>query len=156
MPSNTVYDPDSTGDFSKKGFNFNGQGIMATITPGTAQNIDLKLTDDHDFTGVQYLIWGGSKGDFVNLQVVDADGSLTNTQVPGYPTGVTYSMVPGYPGFGQYATNWYVNTDGAGTPINIPYPAKVLAGMTIRIIYNSVGTTAVTIAINFNIHKMRF
>jgi len=129
-------------DFSKIGLNFNGNGVLGTATAGTATNIDFKLTEDDLITGASFLLLSGANiGDYIDFQVVDRDGVY-------YPAGTLLS---------QFCTNWYVSTDKQTQDVpEIPYPAKVLSGLVLRLVYNSTGTSAVKVAVNYHLHKVMF
>jgi hypothetical protein len=89
-------------------------------------------------TGAWIISNGGNYGDYVNFQVVDASGAFTGT--PGTLLN-------------QFATMLYFPPT-ADTQIDIVYPAKVLAGMTLRVSYTSTGGTDVFLAINYKLHKV--
>ena len=139
MPSNTTYNPVRTTDFEKTKLNFNGQGVTSTINAGTTTNIDYLLADDCLITGLELIVNNGNYGDFANIQVIDTTGFT------GYPAGTVLE---------QIGTNWYLSPS-TDTQFDIAYPAKIIAGLTLRIIYTStllVGTTFV--AINYKLHKV--
>lgn len=138
MQDTSTYNPDSVEQFSKKALNFNGQGIMGSALPGASTNFDYLLLDDHLITGVEYIIQSAVFGDFLTLQIVASDTRF------GVPAGTVLN---------QFATNWYVSSNSADE-LRVPYPAKLSAGMIIRFIYTSVGSVAVNVAVNLEIHKI--
>ena len=140
MPSNTTYNPPSVDSFVKTALLFNAQGVSATVTAGSTQNIDLTLTDDSLLTGVNVISGNGNFGDYVNLEVIDTSGAFTG--VPG-------TLI------NQFVTNWYLAPE-AQDEFKLSYPAKLLTGMTIRIIYVSTGTVNPFLATNYELHKILF
>jgi hypothetical protein len=138
MPSNTGYNPLHIDDFEKDKLNYNGQGISVTITAGQTQNLDYTLTDDCLITGAWIISNAGNYGDYVHFQVVDPSGTFTGT--PGTVLN-------------QFATMLYFPAQ-ADTQIDIVYPAKILAGMTLRVVYTSTGDTNVFLAVNYKLHKV--
>lgn len=117
----------------------NNQGISGVATAGATTNIDLKLTDDHFITGGVMRTLTSAFGDYATFQVIDIDGVFA-------PAGTV---------LGQYTTNWYMRSD-AQEQINenIPYPAKIFAGLYLRVIYTSIGSSDVAVNIMYRLHKV--
>ena len=140
MPTGTTFKPLSASEFTADKLNFAGHGVLASAAPGVATNIDLVMTDDCLAQGVQMLTSGSAFGDYVHMQVVDASGAFT-----GAPGTV----------LNQFGTNWYMRGDSQfQLNKDMLYPAKVLAGMTMRIVYVSTGLTPVQVAVNYSLHKV--
>lgn len=118
----------------------NNQGMSQTAPAGTTTNIDLKLVDDHFMSGGILRTLNSAFGDTATFQVVDIDN------VMGYGAGCI---------LGQYATNWYMRSDSQ-EQVNesTPYPVKLPAGLYLRLVYTSIGTTDVTVAIIYRLHKV--
>lgn len=128
--------------FASDNVHSNNQGLMATATAGAVTNIDLPLTDDHFITGGVMRTLNAAFGDVATFQVVDKDNVI------GYGAGAV---------LGQYVTNWYMRSDSQEQiNENIPYPAKIPAGLYLRIVYTSVGTTDVTVSIMYRLHKVLY
>ena len=139
MPSNTGYNPVSSQDFEKSKLQFNGQGVKATVTAGQVVNIDYTLTDDCLITGAWFVTDSNAAfGDSASFQVVDTTG------ITGYPAGTVLN---------QFVTNWYMYPNSS-EQFEVPYPAKLMAGLTVRLVYTSTGTNNVFVAINFALHKV--
>lgn len=137
MPSGTTYNPPNVTSFVKSALNFDAQGVNTTITAGQTANLDCTLTDDCLLTGIELIVNNGNYGDTANLQVVDVSGAFT-----GHPGTILM----------QAATNWNL-IPTSNTQFDLTYPAKILAGMTIRAVYTSTGSTNVFLAINYKLHK---
>lgn len=137
MPSGTTYNPPNIASFVKSALNFNAQGVKATLTAGQQGHVDYTLVDDCLLTGMELIVNDGNYGDTMALQVVDSTGAFTGT--PG-----TVIL--------QVATNWNV-IPTCDTQFDLSYPAKILTGMTLRIVYNSTGTANPFVAVNFKLHK---
>ena len=113
---------------------FNGQSAIAALQAGVAnQQIDLALTDDHYITGAVLRVANAAFGDTASAQVI-------------MPDGVTVAA--------QFITNWSMRSD-AQEQFNFEtsYPAKVPAGLILRLVYNSIGNQPPTVAINYDLHK---
>jgi len=147
---NSVSAPKRFEDLNSDSYMLNAQGVTGTAIAGTSTNIDLSLTDDHIFTGLELMASSTTFGDTVTFQVVDKTSMLIGI----YGAGIT-SIYPAYPVLRQFGTNLNLPSD---EQMKISkegsYPAKVLAGLCIRCIYNSVGTTNVSVGINYEIHRV--
>ena len=143
MPSNTAYNPTHTNDFEKSKLAFDGQGVNVTVTAGQTANLDYTLTDDCLLTGVEVIIGNGNYGDTGNLQIVDSGGLIPPPYQAAYPN---------YPVLDQFGTNWNFAPTTDET-FQIVYPAKIVTGMTIRLVYTSTGTNNVFVGINYMLHK---
>lgn len=138
MPSFTTYKPIKVSDFEANKLNYDAKGVSTTVTGGTTHNLDLTLTDDCLITGAWMITSDGYLGDTASFQVIDTTG------MTGYPAGTVLS---------QFITNWYLPT-AADAQFELAYPAKVYAGLTLRLVYNSTGTSNVFLAINYKLHKI--
>lgn len=136
MATNTSYDPKNILDFEKSKLNKYAVGITAPLTRGGTTNIDYTLTDD-------LLIAGGSV-----VLVKDSD----------WGDHMTFQVLLGGVVINQFVTNWYVNPENIAQPIpSANYPAKLFAGLVLRIVYVSTaagsGPTP-EIVINYNFEKV--
>ena len=138
MPSGTTYKPVRVQDFESSKLLHNGMSAQGIVTAGTVANLDLALNDDHLLTGVWAVVGDGAYGDKVSIQVYDVTGAFTGT------AGTVLN---------QFITDWFVPPTMM-TQFDIPYPAKILAGMGIRTVYTSTGTVNVFAAMNFKLHKV--
>jgi len=123
---------------------FDAQGAHGSINPATSSNIDFLLVDDAFITGANFQTFGATFGDTANLQVIDTNG--------------TFSGHAGYV-LNQFVTNWVVGTDASGANtllLEVPYPAKLYATMTLRLVYTNTGTNPVQVGINYLLHKCKY
>jgi hypothetical protein len=134
MPSNTTYDPNNTSYFDKTKLNKDAKGIAETVTAGQTKNIDFALTDDSLLAGgTVLLVKGAAQGDKIDFQVVHPVAGVLLT----------------------FVKDWYVNPDSTKQDVpTAPYPAKLFAGLILRLVYYSVGETDVWVAINYNKEKV--
>jgi hypothetical protein len=139
MPSNTVYNPAHEMDFEKSKLNFNSHGVSGTVNYGDTGSIDYTFTDDCLLTGIVFFSNSSQYGDYANLQIVDTNG------ITGAPPGTVLL---------QPATNWYICPNQYFSA-DVQYPAKIIAGLTIRLVYvsTSVGLGSTFVAINYKLHK---
>lgn len=122
------------------GFRARFKGITGTATKTTTTNIDYKMPEDRYINGVRLIMKNHEDGDYVKFQVVDVDNIL------GYGAGTVLD---------EFGDTWYVDSASDTQPdVIVPYPAKILKDLYIRIIYNSTGTTNdVTVRANLYLHK---
>lgn len=137
MPSNTTYNPPNINSFSKTALNAINPGVSSTVPAGTSINLDYTLTDDCLITGSWILTNNGNYGDTINFQIIDSSG------IYGTPGAI----------LNQFINNWYLPPI-VNEQINVEYPAKIYAGLTLRVIYTSTGTNDVFLAINYKLHKV--
>lgn len=139
MPSGTQYNPINVDDFEKTKLNYDAVGVGGTATAGTTTNIDYAVTDDMLLTGAQVLTNTSVFGDSVSFQLVDVAGLF-------YPPGSVLN---------QFVTNWQTRSDSQEQiNLQVNYPAKVNAGLYLRLVYVSTGTSSVAVAVNYSLHKI--
>ena len=134
MPINTTYNPEKTSDFVKSKLNFNGQAIRGEIEQGQTVTCDLTLTDDHLLTGGVLIVKEAKFLDKVSLQIVHPQAGVVN----------------------QFVTDWGMSEDQqVQFSLNLEYPAKLAAGLTIRCKYeasNDPGQSS--LVLNLRLHKV--
>lgn len=133
----STYNPRCENDFDKTKLAFDAQGVSITCAAGVTTDLDYTLADDCLLTGLELIVNSGNYGDSVNFQVVDTTGFT------GYPAGTVLD---------QFATNWNI-APVSDTQFDVIYPAKIIAGLTLRVVYTSTGSSAVFVAINYKLHK---
>ena len=134
---NSTYNPIHENDFEKNKLTFDAQGVSTTVTSGSITNLDYTLTDDCLITGAELIVNNGNYGDTLSFHVVDTTGFT------GYPAGTVLD---------QYATNWNV-APVTDTQLSVVYPAKIITGLTLRVVYTSTGSSNPFIALNYKLHK---
>jgi hypothetical protein len=133
MPTNTSYDPTNVNFFDKTKLNKDANSVVATIAAGTSYNIDHLISDDALIMDSTLLVHGAAKGDYWKMQVIH----------PVY--GVVFEPIH----------KWMV--DFTSTNQRLPkanFPAKIFAGLTMRVVYTSVGTEDVWVALNIDKDKV--
>ncbi len=128
--------------FASDNVNSASRGVTGLALAGQVTNLDLKLTDDAFITGGVLRTYTSAFGDTATFQVVDVENLL------GYGENVV---------LGQYINEWHMRSD-VQEQINeiTTYPAKILSGLYLRIIYTSTGDTDVLIAANYRLHKILY
>lgn len=132
--------PISITQYGAKDLNASLQGTKFTAILGTETIHDYLVSDDYLIDGAIIIAISATIGDKVTCQVIDKDN------VMGYGANVV---------LGQYVTNWYMNpNESIQMDFKSDYPAKIFAGLYLRIKYTSVGATNVEVITNFKLHKV--
>jgi hypothetical protein len=134
MATNTNFNPKTMAEFTKDHLEFYGQSIFLEAIIGATTEQDLLVADDMLLTGGELLVEDGNMGDLIYLQVY-------------HPTfGVVKEFVSGY----------HVAPDSIRqTVLNIQYPSKLFAGLSIRCKYVAANSGVVRrVAVNLFLHKI--
>jgi hypothetical protein len=120
-------------------FRFRGMAMDGIATKTTTTNIDFKLTEERYLNGGQMIVQNHVIGDYVKFQVIDKDNIL------GYGTNVILD---------EFISKWYLRDSNSQPEILLPYPARIIANLYIRIVYVSIGTVNdVNFYCNLYLHK---
>lgn len=120
------------------GFRQRSRGFTTEINAGVTSNIDCLISEERYITGLQIILQNQVFGDTMTLQVVDVNNIL------GYGAGAVLD---------EFGKNWNVSPDTACQGIiENPYPAKIAAGLYIRVVYTSTGQTNIKVGLNFFLH----
>lgn len=113
------------------GYRARFKGIQGTALAGQVSNIDHTLAAERWIDGVELFQEGAAQGDFVDFQVVHPQAGVLD----------------------QFGESWVIDhaicKQGA---VVLSYPAKVPAGLTIRIRYTSTGGSNVWVGANLRLH----
>ena len=133
MPSNTGFNPQNTLEFEKSKLSKDALGYSDTVPAGTTKNIDLVISDDALILTSCILIEGAVKGDKWTMQAIHPQA------------GVVFQPI----------TDWLVAWTTLHQPLPVAnFPAKIYAGLTLRIVYTSTGGTDVWVGINLDKDKV--
>lgn len=131
---NSTYDPLKVIDFEKSKITFDGKSVLGSAVASETKNFDLLLADDYLITGGVLKVKGAKFFDLATLQIV-------------HPT---YGVV------NQFVTDYCMNEDTQlQLHLEIPYPAKLIAGLLIRLVYKATADAGTrSIALNYQLHKV--
>lgn len=134
MPSDTTYNPEKVSDFEKSKLNFAGKSISATVNENETVNADYTLADDMLMNGGVLIVKEAKITDKVSLQIVHPIYGVVNEFVTDY----------------RLAEDQQVQFN-----LELPYPAKLATGLTIRCKYVASEEKATRIfALNILLHKV--
>lgn len=140
MASNTTTVCTQVAQFNSNVVVYNQRGVKGTCAAGKVTTIDLKMLDDVYLTGGVLLAKNAAFGDFCDMQVVDVDNIM------GYGAGAVLR---------QFVTNYFMDDSSVNQgAFDLPYPAKIITGLYMRLVYHSTGMTAPQAAVNFALHTI--
>lgn len=134
--------PRRTTDFDADKLAIRAKGVISgQAAAGTQTVFEYMFTEDRIITGGQLMLEGQVYGDKVHLEFVDVDNML----------GYGYNVV-----LDRFVDGWYTDWLSCQQPRpKVEYPALVLMGLYLRIIYVSVGENPVKVAFNLEGHKIK-
>ncbi len=135
MPTNTLYNPTNINDFDKSKLSFSGKALSFTCDASQTSCADLSLTDDYLITGGILLVKGGELNDLIYLQVVHPTLGVVNEFVTGFRI---------------------IEDQILQFNLQLNYPAKIFAGLSIRCKYvaSDAFESTRSIALNLILHKV--
>jgi hypothetical protein len=120
------------------GFRFRGASFSGIAIAEATTDIDYLLTAERWINGGILLLQNHNFNDSYVFQVVDKDNVL------GYGAGVVLD---------EFIKDYFVDSDNqAQQQLMLDYPARIYAGLYLRLKYTSVGTTNVNIKCNLFLH----
>ena len=122
----TTYDVMNMQTIDKKMVNFIGQKVSADVPVGIS-NIDYTTTDDVLFTGAVLSSPSACPDDELKFQVL-LGSTVLNTFI-----------------------DWFVLK---GLSKELDYPAKIPAGLILRVVYKNTCSSAINVKINYSLHKV--
>lgn len=141
MPSNTQYTVSNRNDYSSKDLILNFRGAVFDLSTISDINCDFLLSDDCVLDGMVISVLNSVFGEKISFQVVDKDNIL------GFGPGIV---------LGTFVTDWFIDPSSskqADSESN--YPAKVKAGLYLRIKYTSLSVDLnKKLIVNYKLHKI--
>jgi hypothetical protein len=112
--------------------------MLGTISAAGVSSVYVKFAEDRLLNGGTLLVDGGQWGDSVSLKITDRDN------IYGLGAGAVLRV------FGE---NYYINpNDSFQVKYEVPYVAKLPAGLYIQIDYDAVAAGTRTIVLNLTTH----
>lgn len=140
LATNTKYSPEIENQYSSKALSANFRGFSFIANQSAITTFDFENTDDCLLNGAMLFVNGGEFGDKISAQVFDKNN------VMGYGANIVLN---------QFITDWCIAPfENKQFDIQSIYPAKIYAGLFIRAIYSSVGTSSPKVVVNLKLHKV--
>lgn len=139
------------------GFRFRGRGVRGIATKTTTTNLDFLISEERWINGVNLILKNQTVDDDIRFQIVDKTYVYAGVLYPAtYTGGIAWSVAqPSGVILDEFGETWNMSEDSQDQgSIILPYPARILAGLYIRIKYTSVGTVNdVLVRANLYLHK---
>jgi hypothetical protein len=124
------------------------KGFLYEVEAGSHSIFDVQLTDQIYLQGGSWWIRGATKGDYLEFGVVDKDDVLGAFGPYGLTVGVDVLEL------GKYVRTFYPSPGDSEDTREVKAPAHVMAGLYLRLIYHSVGSTNVDISPTYYWHEV--
>jgi hypothetical protein len=118
------------------GFRFRGASFIGSVASNSTENIDYKITAERYINGGRLIVDNIGQNDKFTFQVIDLDNIF------GYGAGVVLD---------EFIKDYYIPMD-ATLEIKLDYPAKIYAGLYLRLKYTSSHANGCNIKCNLFLH----
>ena len=118
------------------GFRFRGASFKASVPANATQDVDYKIEQERWIDGGRALVDKIGSEDQITFQVVDKDNIL------GMGAGTVLD---------EFISGYYVPMDG-NLEVRLPYPARIVAGLYLRLKYTSTHSEGCTLKCNLYLH----
>jgi hypothetical protein len=118
------------------GFRFRGASFSDSIVLNETKDIDYLIAQDRYINGGRLLIDNIGLNDKITFQVVDKDNVL------GYGVGVVLD---------EFIKDYFIPTSG-NLEVRLDYPAKIIAGLYLRLKYTCTHISGASIKCNLYLH----
>lgn len=118
------------------GFRFRGVSFKDTIDANTTKDVDYKIEQERWINGGLAIVDNIGDNDVATFQIVDKDNIF------GFGAGVVLD---------EFITNYYIPQDGK-LEVKLDYPARIKAGLYIRMKYTSTHSQGCTLKCNLYLH----
>jgi hypothetical protein len=123
---------------SANGFRARNKGYSGVAQAGTTTDIDFQITEERYISAVQTILSGHAEDDTLGFLIVDKNGLYS-------PAGSILDV---------FAETWNVDHTSNDQGVHeSSYPARLYAGLFVRIRYTSTGSNPVKVKVNFFLHK---
>lgn len=117
------------------GFRFRGASFIENVSANSTKEIDYLISDERYINGGRLIVKNMGEDDKITFQVVDKDGIF---------------------GFGpmvldQFITDFYLPA-GESLEVALDYPARIVAGLYLRLIYTNTNSIEASVKCNLYLH----
>lgn len=124
-------------------------------------NIDFEIPEERYINGIRLILTNHVDNDKLDFVIVDKNYSYAGILYPAEyddGNGNTYpwsAVAPDGVELDEFGTDWYVDDTSKTQPdVITPYPARIFAGLFMRIRYHAIGTANdITVKVNTYLHK---
>lgn len=134
------------------GFRFRGTSFKNTVLANTTKNIDFQITQERWVNGGQLILSSIGEDDKGTFQVVDKDYLYAGILYPADFNGIAWSVAqPTGVILDEFIKDYYIPNDQK-LEIVLAYPARILAGLYLRLVYTSTSNTDCVVKCNLYLH----
>lgn len=134
------------------GFRFRGASFKGTINANSTENIDYEITQERWINGGRAIIDNIGNDDELTFQVVDKNYILAGIAYPADYNGTAWSVAqPDGVVLDEFISKFYIPQDG-NLEVSLAYPAKIMAGLFLRLVYKSTHNSGCSIKCNLYLH----
>lgn len=134
------------------GFRFRGSSFTGTVAGNTTQSVDVQISQERWINGGLLIVDNIGTNDQGTFQVVDKDYLYAGVLYPSDFNGIPWSTAqPNGVILDEFINGYYVPLDKK-LEINLAYPARILSGLYIRLIYTSTHEDGCTLKCNMYLH----
>lgn len=119
------------------GFRFRGHSFSDTVNSNTTKDIDYKLVEERYINGGRLIVNNIGDDDLVTFQVLDKDNVL------GFGSNIILD---------EFIKDFFV-PKSSDIEIALPYPARIVANLYLRIKYTSTHASGCKVKCNLYLHK---
>lgn len=137
-----------------QGFRARFTGFEGTAIAGEVTNLDFNITEERFINGLRMVVCDQKFGDKVSMQVIDKSYVYAGVLYPSDYEGIPWNLAqPDGVILDEFGKDWFISSDSqCQEDVVTPYPARLLPGMTVRIVYTSTGGTDVKFKANLYLH----
>jgi len=136
LPDDKILLVESLPFTNPSGFRFRGASFSGTVSAESTADLDYEITQERWINGGRLLVSNIGQEDKITFQVVDKNNIL------GFGAGVVLD---------EFIKDYFV-PDTGNLEVKLDYPAKIIAGLFLRLKYTNSNSSDITIKCNLYLH----
>jgi hypothetical protein len=136
LPAGKVLATESLPFTNPSGFRFRGSSFSGTVSGESTADIDYEITQERWVNGGRLLVSAIGPEDKITFQVIDKNNVL------GFGANVVLD---------EFIKDYFV-PDGGNLEVRLDYPARIIAGLFLRLKYTNSNTSTIAIKCNLYLH----
>ena len=134
------------------GFRFRGQSFLGEVNHNETKDIDFKIEEERWINGGRLVVDNRGEGDKCTFEVVDKDYLYAGTLYPADFNGVAWeTAAPNGVVLDTFIDSFFIPTTG-DLQVNLAYPARLVAGLYVRLKYTSTHAGGAKVKCNLYLH----
>ena len=136
LPADKVLATESLPFTNPSGFRFRGASFSGTVSGESTTDIDYEITQERWVNGGRLLVSAIGPEDKITFQVIDKNNVL------GFGANVVLD---------EFIKDYFVPDEG-NLEVRLDYPARIIAGLFLRLKYTNSNTSSITVKCNLYLH----